>query len=276
MICPYIILLSGTPGTGKTTISNLLNKKYGWEVFSLGNFIADNKFYLREDKFRNTKVIDMETSSIKGFIEVLNIWIRKLHSLKGIEANKLSYMPIVVDSHYSDIIIDGLIEFKTNPKKYLLDISSIQSIDDLNPCLSKILEYKNIIGIILRCEPLDLEKRLIERKYPPQKVFENIQAEILGDCTKNMIEILKEKQVFEINTSEYTLDQILEIMDMIVNNHENKKKFQAGQIDWLQFLGKNNKYDKFFRGDLGVVTNINIDESGNIFYDFKEDDEHEF
>lgn len=275
MICPYIILLSGTPGTGKTSISNLLSKKFGWEVFSFGNFIAENHLYLREDKYRNTKIIDMETCSIKGFIEVLNIWIRKMNSLKGSEAEETHNIPIVVDSHYADIIIDGLIEFKTNPKKFLLDLNSIQSINDLNPCLLKVLKYENIVGIVLRCEPLELEKRLIERKYSQQKIFENIQAEILGDCTKNMIEVLKEKHVFEIDTSEHNFDQSIEIINSIVKNHEHSKKYLVGQINWLKLMSKNDKYDKFFRGDLGAITNININESGDIFYDLKDDD-HEF
>jgi adenylate kinase len=276
MICPYIILLSGTPGTGKTMLSNILKKSLGWEVFPFGNYIMDNHLYIKEDRLRDTKIIDMETCSIKGFLEVLNLWIRKKSSLTESEIKNKSYIPIVVDSHYADIIMDGIIEFKSNSKKYLLDINAVQSINELNPCLSKILKHENIVGIVLRCEPLELEKRLNERKYSPSKVFENIEAEILGDCTKNMMEVLKENKVFEINTAEFNLEQTKNFIESILNTPEKMQKFKAGNINWLKLVGKDARYDKFFKGDFGIKKDIKIDDEGDIIFDPKDDDENGF
>ncbi|MHA1211929.1 MAG: adenylate kinase family protein [Candidatus Heimdallarchaeota archaeon] len=54
-----VILLSGTPGTGKTSISKLLEVK-GYTVLSLNEFIVQNGLYFGYDYSRESVIIDEE------------------------------------------------------------------------------------------------------------------------------------------------------------------------------------------------------------------------
>jgi adenylate kinase len=53
-----IIAISGTPGTGKTAVSNLL-KKNGYLVIELNEIAIKNDFISGIDKKRNSKIIDI-------------------------------------------------------------------------------------------------------------------------------------------------------------------------------------------------------------------------
>ena len=62
-------------------------------------------------------------------------------------------------------------------------------------------------AIILRCQPEILSQRLAERQYSPAKINENVQAEIVGDCTSYMLEkgrLMETHCIFEINTGALT------------------------------------------------------------------------
>ena len=52
-----VILLSGTPGVGKTTISDLLRLK-GYTVFNLNDFIIKHGLYFGYDHSRESVIID--------------------------------------------------------------------------------------------------------------------------------------------------------------------------------------------------------------------------
>lgn len=80
----HIIAVSGTPGTGKTTLSRLLCERTGWQYVS-GQDIID-RFSLAEeyDQQRECVVVDVD-AFVKATLEVVK-------SHKGI---------VVVDSHLS-------------------------------------------------------------------------------------------------------------------------------------------------------------------------------
>ncbi len=54
-----LVALSGTPGTGKTAVSNLLQKK-GYLVISLNELAIKNDFISGIDKKRNSKILDIK------------------------------------------------------------------------------------------------------------------------------------------------------------------------------------------------------------------------
>ena len=54
-----IIAASGTPGTGKTTLSKRLAKKLGYFYLDVNKLIIKNKLYEGYDKKRKTKVVDV-------------------------------------------------------------------------------------------------------------------------------------------------------------------------------------------------------------------------
>lgn len=53
------IALTGTPGTGKTSVSKLLAKKLGYKILELNKEIRKNKLYSGYDKKRKTYIADM-------------------------------------------------------------------------------------------------------------------------------------------------------------------------------------------------------------------------
>lgn len=57
-----IILISGTPGTGKSVVSKLLKEKLGegYVIFHLSSFLIQNRAYTEYDEERQTYIIDEE------------------------------------------------------------------------------------------------------------------------------------------------------------------------------------------------------------------------
>jgi adenylate kinase len=55
-----LIGLTGTPGTGKTSVSRLLEKRRGWKVIYLNELIKEEHLYTEVDEKRDAVVADME------------------------------------------------------------------------------------------------------------------------------------------------------------------------------------------------------------------------
>ena len=55
-----LIGLTGTPGTGKTSVSKLLEKKRQWKVIHLNDLIKEEHLYTEVDEKRDAVVADME------------------------------------------------------------------------------------------------------------------------------------------------------------------------------------------------------------------------
>jgi adenylate kinase len=52
------ILISGTPGTGKTTLAKGLSQSINYKFIDIGEVAIREHIYLRDDPARNTKIID--------------------------------------------------------------------------------------------------------------------------------------------------------------------------------------------------------------------------
>ncbi|SMO53597.1 adenylate kinase [Balnearium lithotrophicum] len=61
------IAITGTPGTGKTTVSRILSKKLSYPVYSLSELVKREKLYSEFDERRNSYVVDIE--KLKGFFK---------------------------------------------------------------------------------------------------------------------------------------------------------------------------------------------------------------
>ena len=85
-----IITISGTPGTGKTTLSKIISKEMNLVIFDVNDFIEKNKkaVLIEYDKDRETNVID-DTKLIKMIEQ--KIEKKELHD-------------IIIDSHLSHYI----------------------------------------------------------------------------------------------------------------------------------------------------------------------------
>lgn len=55
--------------------------------------------------------------------------------------------------------------------------------------------------VVLRCEPSELKKRLVERGYSPEKVIENVEAELIGLLSSDSLKAFGKSKVLEYDTT---------------------------------------------------------------------------
>jgi adenylate kinase len=92
------IIISGTPGTGKTTVSNHLGNLISAQVISLNELIIDKKYIVEYDDKRDTYVID-EAILLKNLEAIINGY------------RKTSNEYLIIEGHFSDIIPEDLIDY---------------------------------------------------------------------------------------------------------------------------------------------------------------------
>ena len=141
------IIVTGTPGTGKTTVSKKLAKKLNFYYLDANKLISKNKLAEGYDNRRKTKVVD---------IRKLNKFI--INEIKKLNKNKIK--GIIVDSHLSHYL----------PRKYV-DICIVTKCDikELNKRLKMKRFNKNKIQENLQAEIFDIcHNEALGRKH---KVF---------------------------------------------------------------------------------------------------------
>jgi len=105
-----VILITGTPGTGKTTVSKLLSKKLNGIYINSGNIVR-NGYFLGLDIKRNSLIADID--KLQQFIDDMLLNIRRL---------------TVIDSVLPDIV---------SPENVLLVVVLHTAIEKLHARLSK-------------------------------------------------------------------------------------------------------------------------------------------
>ncbi len=181
MKIPPVYIVTGTPGTGKTTVSTILSKKLGASHIELSRFSIENGYVVEDDVERDTKVVDMEAlgSAVMGIIQE-------------------SSSPVIVDGHYAhDLVDEALISYL----------------------------------FVLRKRPWDLKEVLETRQYGSEKVWENLEAEIMGVITGEALELFPSK-VIEIDTSDRTPDETAEQINAIIDGGTISEK---PIIDWVTY-----------------------------------------
>ncbi len=89
-----IIIVTGTPGTGKTMLAKKHAKKHGYMYIDVNALITRNKLHERYDKKLKTKIIDTE----------------KMAKFLISHIKKLSGKGVVVDSHLSQHLPASLVD----------------------------------------------------------------------------------------------------------------------------------------------------------------------
>jgi adenylate kinase len=76
------IALTGTPGTGKTTISNVLRDDFGLNVVDLSDVIRSCRYYIGWDENRGCDVVDLEALRAHPFSDGLVLEGHMSHHLQ--------------------------------------------------------------------------------------------------------------------------------------------------------------------------------------------------
>jgi adenylate kinase len=194
-----VIIISGTPGCGKTSVAKELSNLIGGRIISLNELATSDDFSFDFDEERKTTIVDF-----KIFLPVV---LKKIKEIKKINPSFL-----IIESHFSDIIPNKYIDF----------------------------------AFVLRCNPDELEKRLKEKSYNPQKITENIQAEILGNCANYFIKKKTKKPLFEIDTTDFSIDSVARKIKDIITEKEEVSNYHLGKIDWLKKLDQEDRLKEFF------------------------------
>lgn len=105
-----VIVVSGVPCTGKTTLSKLIAKKFNFKCINVNKFIKENKLYNYFDRKRNCFVVD---------VKKLNKYLIKL--IKKSKSN------LIIDSHLAHYLpknhVDLCIITKCNLKELKLRLN---------------------------------------------------------------------------------------------------------------------------------------------------------
>ena len=153
-----IIIVTGTPGTGKTTIAKALAKDLKFTYIDVNEVIDKNKLKERKDQKRDTYIVD-EKKLAKALMEIIK-----------------EKKDLVIDSHMAH-------------------------------CLEK--KYVDFC-IVTKCELKRLKQRLEKRGYSPEKVRENMDAEIFDVCLMEAVEA--QHNIIMLDTTNSALDELITII----------------------------------------------------------------
>ncbi len=92
------IIISGTPGCGKTSVARKLSCLIDAEIISLNELAISDNFSFEFDKERDTYIVDFEI--------FLPFVLDKIKEIKN-----QNYKYLIIESHFSDIISNEYIDF---------------------------------------------------------------------------------------------------------------------------------------------------------------------
>ena len=182
MTIPPVYVVTGTPGTGKTTVSTILSERLGARHIELSKFSIEKGYVTEDDVKRDTKVVDMDAlgSAVRDIIEK-------------------SALPVIVDGHYAHDLVD----------------------EPLISCL-----------FVFRRQPWDLKGVLETRHYSNEKVWENLEAEIMGVITGEALELIPSSKVIEVDISGQSSDDTAE---QSYDRIEGGVALDKPIIDWVTY-----------------------------------------
>lgn len=96
---PMLIGLTGTPGTGKTSVSKFLERRRHWKIIHLNEMIKEEHLYTE---------IDVERDAVIADIELIR---KRLEEIIGGKENEV----IVLESHLAHYIADVVIILRVCP-----------------------------------------------------------------------------------------------------------------------------------------------------------------
>jgi adenylate kinase len=86
------------------------------------------------------------------------------------------------------------------------------------------------LALVLRRAPWELREALKSRGYSPEKVRENVEAELLDICVADAVEALGTELVCELDTTGKSPEEVVDEALAIV---EDVEPCTRGRVDWL-------------------------------------------
>ncbi len=158
------VALTGTPGTGKTTVGKCLKKK-GFEVVFLNSIVKRNKLYKGFDKKRGSYIVDLK--KVERYLK------KKYGNTEKI---------VILDSHIShllDSIVDFVIVLRCEP-------------EELEKRLKKRKWKKEKIRENVEAEMVDVIVVEVEDLYGKNFVEINTSKKDLDEVCKKVERVLKD------------------------------------------------------------------------------------
>jgi len=164
-----IIVISGIPGVGKSTIAKRLAEIINAEVIDILEFSLKNKLYQEFDEILNTYIVDENRlfDELKKHIE------------------NIKDKDIIIEGNFAHLFPDGDLYF------------------------------------VIKADPNIVYKRLEERGYTYNKIFENIWAMNL-EVIEDELEYLRKEYYIFYNNKEEDLPEIINKMVDIIKKKKNK------------------------------------------------------
>jgi|SRR3989344_2601058 len=141
-----VILVSGTPGTGKTTVARKIARKNGYKYIDANKLIIKNKLYMAYDNKLRTRLVD--TKILNKFLIIMI----KNSKEKGMVID--SHLSHHLPARYADLCIITKTDLKTLNRRLRKRKYSEQKITEnmqaeiLNVCLVEALQNKHKIKVI--------------------------------------------------------------------------------------------------------------------------------
>jgi adenylate kinase len=187
------ILITGTPGTGKTTVSRLLATELRACYVNPKNLLRRKSIDYAYDEKRRTRTVSLARLR-KALYERTS---RADHGL-------------VIDSHIAPEI--GVVP-------------------------------KLVRAIVLRCDPVVLQRRIERKRWSKSKISENLQAEILDICLWDAVQNYGWEKIVEIDTTEKTPSQVLQL---IMREIQKKRIQRQPRVNWLLSLKRKGTLTTYF------------------------------
>ena len=147
-----IIIVTGTPGTGKTTYAKDLANFRNYCYLDVNHFIKKHKLYEGYDKKNSCYIVDTNKLCCSLKKHIVNF--KNRHKKKLLPKRYADYAGIVIDSHLSHYLDPNIAD----------------------------------LCVVMRCNPKKLGDRLRKRGYSDKKVQDNIVAEIMEVCLSDALQ----------------------------------------------------------------------------------------
>jgi adenylate kinase len=187
-----VLVLTGTPGVGKTSVAMLLAQRVKGAYVNLSELVKSEGLSCGFDRKRDTLIADSEEVSKR--------------------------VGTVIARAKGCVILEG---------HFAVDVVAKED-------ASKVF--------VLRRNPDELRRTLMNRKFKESKIAENVAAEILDVCLFDAVKAYGEEKVCEIDVSGRAVKDVVEELFSVVKG---RGKCRVGSVDWLTKLEMEGRLDQF-------------------------------